>query len=123
MKIKGSCVRDLDLSMSSGINSGVRWSGEEKSFVDQLLSLGLEYLIDDERDYDIYIGKGGPFCHFYHHYIVIESAELPIRSRRLIFELSKTRDYVGRLKVIPNVRKFSGDGNPDYKITVTTTLR
>ena len=110
--------------MSSANFKGVRWSGEEESsFVDKLLSLELRDIMDDEQDYDIYIGKGGPNCHFYHHYIVVESPDLPIRSRRLILELSKTKDHVGRMKVVPYVRIFSGDGNPDYKITVTTTLR
>ena len=90
---------------------------------DHLLLLGLRDILDDEQDYDIYIGKGGPNSDFYHHYIVVESSDLPIRSRRLIFELSKRKDHVGRKKVVPNVRMFSDDGNPDYKITVTTTLR
>jgi len=78
--------------------------------------------MDDELEYDIHIGKGGPDSHFYHHYIVVESLDLPVRSRRLVFELAKTEDHMGRRKVVPNVRRFSSDEDLDYKITVRTTL-
>jgi len=64
--------------MSSGDSKGLRWGGEEDNYVNQLLYLYLEDHMDDERAYDIYIGKGGPDCAFYHHYIVVESPDLPI---------------------------------------------
>ena len=109
--------------MSSGNSKGMRWSGKEENFVDQLIDLGLERYLDVETEYDISVGKGGPDCVFYHHYIVLESPELPMSSKRLIFELAKTKDTVGRRKVEPSVRLFSCDGDPSYKITVKATLR
>ena len=109
--------------MSSGDSKGMGWSGKDGNFVDQLIDLGFKRYLDIEMEYDVSVGKGGPACSFFHHYIVLESSELPAGSNRLIFELAKICDAVGRWKVEPSVREFSCDGDPDYKITITTTLR
>ena len=108
--------------MSSGDSKGAGWSGEGKNFVDQLTdNLKLRDYLDVEMDYDIYVGKGGAGCSFFHHYIVLAAKQL---NKALIFELAKIKDIEGIPKVVPNVREFRRDGtNPDYKITVTTTLR
>lgn len=105
--------------MSSGASKGMGWSGKDGNFVDQLIDLDLEQYLDVKTEYDIYVGKGGPDCGFFHHYIVLESSQLP----RLIFELAKTQDAAGRRKVIPMIRLFSCDGDLSYKITIKATLR
>ena len=94
--------------------------GTTKDFVQQLVELDLKQYLDDEADFDIFVGKGGSNCGFYHHYIVLTSSLL---SRPLIFELAKCQDTAGTRIVVPSVREFSGDSEPEYKITVTTTLR
>ena len=109
--------------MSSGDSKGMGWSGKDESFIDQLIDLGFKRYLDIETEYEVSVGKGGPACGFFHHYIVLESSQLPMGRNRLIFELAKTHDAIGRRKVTPSVRVFSCDGNPDYKITITTTLR
>ena len=113
----------MSSGLASGGSKGVAWSGKDGDFVDQLVDLRLTRYLDIKTEYDISVGKGGPCCKFYHHYIVLESSYLPISSNRLIFELAKESDFMGKSKVVPNVRKFSRDGEPDYKITVKTTLR
>ena len=100
-----------------------KWTGKDGNFVDQLVDLGFKRYLDIETKYEVSVGKGGPACGFFHHYIVLESSQLPVDSNRLIFELAKMQDAAGRRKVTPNVQVFSCDGNPDYKITITTTLR
>ena len=109
----------MSSGLASGDSKGMGWSGNDDDFVDQLIDLGFERYLDVETEYEVSVGKGGPGCGFFHHYIVLESSQL----NPLIFELSKTRDFAGRLKVKPSVRVFSRDGNPDYKVTITTTLR
>ena len=111
--------------MSSGDSKGMGWSGKDRDFVDQLINHGFKRYLDIETEYEVSVGKGGPGCGFFHHYIVLESSQLPVGRNRLIFELSKTRDSEGRRKVLPSVRVFScdTDGNPDYKITITTKLK
>ena len=106
--------------MSSGDSKGRAWVGKDGNFLDQLIDLGLEQYLDDKTEYNVFVGKGGPTCGFFHHYIVLKSSFLP---NPLIFELQKTTDAARKLKVVPNVRIFSGDVDPDYKITITTTLR
>ena len=106
--------------MSSANSKGIGWKGKTKDFVQQLVDLGLKQYLDDEVDFNIFIGKGGSECGFYHHYIVLASSLL---SSPLIFELAKTQDSTGTNIVVPSVREFSGDSEPEYKITITTTLR
>ena len=113
----------MSSGLASGGSKGTAWSGQDSDYVDQLVDLGIKQHLDIETEYDIYVGKGGPGCSFYHHYIVLESSHLPVSSNRVIFELWKTSDFMGRYKVVPRVRIFSRNGEPDYKITVTTTLR
>ena len=121
------CVTwDQAAKMASGDSSGMGWTGEGRSFVDQLIDLGLWSYLDDKTEYDISVGKGGTTYGVFrfHHYIVLESPLLPANSNRLIFELMKKPDAVGRLMVTPKVRIFSHDRKPDYKLTVkATTLR
>lgn len=107
--------------MSSGDSKGRGWTGGDGNFVEQLVGLGFEKSLDVETDYDVYVGKGGSDCGFFHHYIVLASSQ----HEALIFELAKTQDDEGKNVVVPNVRAFSlaRDGDPDYKITVTITLR
>ena len=111
----------MSSGLVSGDSKGRAWVGKDGNFVDQLIDLGLKGYLDHETEYDVSIGKGGPGCGFFHHYIVLESPLLPITGN-LIFELAKTTDSFGILTVVPNVR-MSRDGDPDYKITITTTLR
>ena len=106
--------------MSSANSKGIGWMGKTKDFVQQLVDLGLKRYLDDEADFDIFIGKGGSECVFYHHYIVLASSLL---SSPLIFELAKTQDSTGTNIVVPSVREFSSDSKPEYKITISTTLR
>lgn len=106
--------------MSSAASKGMGWMGRTKDFVQQLTELGLKQYLDDEADFDIFVGKGGSECAFYHHYIVLTSSLL---SSPLIFELAKCQDAAGTKVVVPSVREFSGDSEPEYKITITTTLR
>lgn len=106
--------------MSSAASKGMGWMGRTKDFVQQLTELGLKQYLDDEADFDIFVGKGGSECAFYHHYIVLTSSLL---SSPLIFELAKCQDAAGTKVVVPSVREFSGDSESEYKITITTTLR
>ena len=110
----------MSSGLASGGSKGMGWSGEESDFLGQLINFNFKRYLDIETEYDISVGKGGPGCKFYHHYIVLES---PITSKRIIFELWKTPDFMGREKVVPNIRILSRDSEPDYKITVKTTLR
>ena len=77
--------------MSSGDSKGMGWSGKDESFIDQLIDLGFKRYLDIETEYEVSVGKGGPACGFFHHYIVLESSQLPMGRNRLIFELAKTR--------------------------------
>ena len=103
-------TRDQVAQMASGDSSGMGWTGEGRNFVDQLINLyKLRSYLDVEAEYDISVGKGGTTYGVFrfHHYIVLESSVLPESRNRLIFELVKESDAVGRLMVTPNVRKFS----------------
>ena len=113
--------------MASGDSTGVAmgWTGEGRDFVDQLVDFDLKSHLDVETDYHISVGKGGTTYGVlrFHHYIVLESPLLPRNSNRLIFELVKKPDDAGIWMAAPNVRIFSSDRKPDYKLTVKRTLR
>ena len=113
----------MSSGLASGDSKGRAWAGKDGNFVDQLIDrLGLEECLDHETEYDVFVGKGGSDCRFFHHYIVLESSILPMSGNRLIFELAKSTDSFGIRKVVPNVR-ISRDSDSEYKITITTTLR
>ena len=97
------------------------WGGSY-DFGDKLGILGLGRYLDDEREYDIYVGEGGPGSVFFHHYIVIDSTDLPDSSRHIVFELAKGSEASSSGALVPGVRIYSG-GDLKYHITVRATLR
>ena len=96
--------------------------GSGYDFADKLGLLGLGYYLDDEREYDIYVGDGGPESAFFHHYIVVDSPDLPDGNRRIVFELAKGSEASSCGALVPGVRIYSG-GGLKYHITVRATLR
>ena len=58
------------------------WGGGY-DFADKLDVLGLGYYLDEEREFDIHVGEGGPGSAFFHHYIVVESPDLPVTDGRV----------------------------------------
>ena len=97
------------------------WGGGY-DFADKLAILGLNYYLDEEREYDIYVGEGGPESAFFHHYIVIDSPDLPDNNRRIIFELAKGSEASSSGALVPGVRVYSG-GGLKYHVTIRATLR
>jgi len=98
------------------------WGGGY-DFADKLKILGLGYNLDDEREYDIYVGDGGPESAFFHHYIVIDSPDLPDNNRYIVFELAKGSEANSSSgALVPGVRVYSG-GGLKYHITIRATLR
>ena len=107
----------------SGFIKPAGWGGSYRDdFADKLGILGLGYCLDEEREYDIYVGEGGQESAFFHHYIVIDSPDLPDNNRRIVFELAKGFEANPSGALVPGVRLYSS-GGLKYRITVKTTLR
>ena len=97
------------------------WGGGY-DFADKLDVIGLGCYLDEEREFDIHVGEGGPGSAFFHHYIVIESPDLPVTDGRVVFELAKGPEASVSGALVPGVRIYSG-GSLKYRVTIRASLR